>query len=317
MSRPSGLGRGLDALLGDAPVQRLSGQREGDAPARPRGALPIEFLKPNPNQPRRHFDEAAIEELAHSIRARGLLQPILVRPLGANSYEIVAGERRWRAAQKAQLHEVPVVIRELTEEEAAEIALIENVQRVDLNAIEEARAYQRLIEVYKRTPDEIAKAVGKSRSHIANSLRLLTVAPALFEAVEKGTVTAGHARALIGAPDQQRLLSIVLAKNLSVRDTEALVRGAHEQAAARSGKAARPAPGGLSRPGKLKPPAPFPSSPGKKDADTRALEEAIAASLGMFVTIEHKPRGDGMVGIGYRDLDQLDEIVRRLTGSRV
>lgn len=311
----SRLGRGLASLIGEGP-QPAQARIPAEGEQR---TLPVAQLRSSRFNPRKDFGEQDLAELAESIRTKGLVQPIVVRPHPEDpqAFEIVAGERRWRAAQKAQLHEVPVVIRELTEEEAAEIALIENVQRVDLNAIEEARAYQRLIEVYKRTPDEIAKAVGKSRSHIANSLRLLTVAPALFEAVEKGTVTAGHARALIGAPDQQRLLSIVLAKNLSVRDTEALVRGAHEQAAARSGKAARPAPGGLSRPGKLKPPAPFPSSPGKKDADTRALEEAIAASLGMFVTIEHKPRGDGMVGIGYRDLDQLDEIVRRLTGSRV
>lgn len=318
MSRPSGLGRGLDALLGDAPAARLTGRREGDAPAaRARAALPIEFLKPNPNQPRRHFDEAAIEELAHSIRARGLLQPLLVRPLGAESYEIVAGERRWRAAQKAQLHEVPVVIRELSDDEAAEIALIENVQRVDLNPVEEARAYERLIEVYKRTPEQVAKAVGKSRSHIANSMRLLTSPPAIMSALEKGEISAGHARAMIGAPKPDELLKIVLAEGLSVREVEDFVRRALDRAAPRRA-AAPPAPAKGGRPAPAPASAnPFSSAGGRKDADTRALEEAVASALGMLVTIEHGPKGDGMIGIGYRDLDQLDEIVRRLTGARI
>ncbi|NWG71291.1 MAG: ParB/RepB/Spo0J family partition protein, partial [Parvularculaceae bacterium] len=293
-------------------------RREGDAPpAKARAVLPVEFLKPNPNQPRRHFDEAAIEELAHSIRARGLLQPILVRPLGPESYEIVAGERRWRAAQKAQLHEVPVVIRDLSEQEAAEIALIENVQRVDLNPVEEARAYERLIEVYKRTPEQVAKAVGKSRSHIANSMRLLTSPPAIMSALEKGEITAGHARAMIGAPKPDELLKIVLSEGLSVREVEDFVRRALDRAAPRqaaappaSAKGGRPAPSSASA-------NPFSSVGGRKDADTRALEEAVASALGMLVTIEHGPKGDGMIGIAYRDLDQLDEIVRRLTGARI
>ncbi|MEQ1932246.1 MAG: ParB/RepB/Spo0J family partition protein, partial [Parvularculaceae bacterium] len=311
------LGRGLDALLGDSPVQRLSGHREEDgaAPGKSRATLPLEFLKPNPHQPRKHFDDAAIAELAHSIRTKGMLQPILVRPLGPDSFEIVAGERRWRAAQRAQLHDVPVVIRELTEEEAAEIALIENVQRVDLNPIEEARAYERLQTAYKRTPDEIAKAVGKSRSHISNSIRLLTLAPELFEALETGKITAGHARALMGAPEAAKLLAVVLARDLSVRDTEALARAAQAREAGRAQGLPQKGAGKSEASGRLAPPK-RPSS-GKKDADTRALEAEVAAALGMLVTIEHGAKGDGAISIGYRDLDQLDEICRRLMGARI
>jgi ParB family chromosome partitioning protein len=311
--RKSGLGRGLDALLGDAPVQRISG-RTPDAPAaepRPRSSLPIEFLKPNPHQPRRNFDEAALDELAQSIRERGLLQPILVRPIGPDAFEIVAGERRWRAAQLARLHDVPVVIRELSDEDAAEIALIENVQRVDLSPLEEAKAYERLVKVYRRSPEEIAKAVGKSRSHIANSMRLLSASPRIAEAVDKGILTAGHARALIASPDQDRLLDVVVYRNLSVRDTESLVRSTQD------GRTPPPAKkpgagGGMSgaEPGKS-------SVSGRKDADVRALEGELAETLGLVVEIEHDKKGSGAVRLEYRNLDQLDEIVRRLTGAKI
>lgn len=317
------LGRGLGSLYDDAPV-RLSGRREGDPPSQAQGAakqratLPVEQLQPNKEQPRKIFSDEAIEELAHSIRARGMLQPILVRPLGRDSYEIVAGERRWRAAQKAQLHDVPVIIRELTDEEAAEIALIENVQRVDLSPIEEARAYDRLATHYKRSHDEIAKAVGKSRSHVVNSIRILALPRAFFDAMEGGLLSAGHARALIGAPDQEILLSVVLAKKLSVRETEALVREAQKRSdvLAKADKELAKARAYRTRVGKGPTPA-FPPEPAKKDADTRALEEAVAAVLGLLVTIHHKPNGSGMIGVGYSNLDQLDDVCRRLMGTKV
>ena len=302
--RHSGLGRGLDALMGDAPAQREEPPRSAEPG--PRRSIPVEFLKPNPNQPRRQFDPAAIEDLAHSIRARGMLQPILVRPLGADEFEIVAGERRWRAAQKAQLHEVPVIIRELTDEQAAEIALIENVQRVDLSPLEEARAYQRLAEVHKRTADDIARAVGKSRSHVVNTLRLLALDQSPLEALEKGDITAGHARALLGAPDPATLLRIILAKGLNVRDTETLVRVAQERAS--GGR--KTGGSGAAEPAKS-------TVPGKKDADTRALEGDLSEALGLVVEIAHTPRGAGVMTISYRSLDQLDDVCRRLLGSGV
>ena len=299
-----GLGRGLDALLGDAPSLRR--EEPVDAPAaagRRLSTLPIEFLKPNPSQPRRSFNEDAIEELANSIRARGLLQPILVRPSGRDHYEIVAGERRWRAAQRAGVHDVPVVIRELDDTEAAEIALIENVQRVDLNPMEEAAAYARLADVYGRTQDEISKAVGKSRSHVANMMRLMTLPAKCRAAVEEGALSMGHARALLGAAKPDEALAYVLKAGLSVRDTEAHVRKLNEGPAARAPSLGR-------EPAK-------PSVPGKKDADTRALEADLAAALGLEVSIAHNPKGSGEITIGYRSLDQLDDVCKRLMGTGV
>lgn len=308
VKKQKALGRGLDALLGDTPKSRKTegdDAAKGDAGPRAKSILPIEFLKPNPNQPRREFAEDAIVELALSIKSRGVLQPILVRPAGANSYEIVAGERRWRAAQKAKLHDVPVIIRELTDEEAAEIALIENVQRVDLNPVEEARAYQRLIDAHKRTQEDIAKAVGKSRSHVANTLRLLALPALALAALTKGEITAGHARAILSAPEPEKILKAVLAGGLSVRDTERLAE------AARSDK-----PGGKPSAGKTISDTKQ-TSPAKKDADTRALEADLAAALGLEVVIEHRQSGSGLVAVRYLNLDQLDDICRRLMGTAV
>ena len=265
--------------------------------------MPIEFLTPNPTQPRRQFNEDAIEELAASIRARGLLQPILVRPAGRDIYEIVAGERRWRAAQRAGVHEVPVVIRDLDDTETAEIALIENVQRVDLNPMEEASAYARLADVYGRTQDDIAKAVGKSRSHVANLMRLVTLPPKCRKALEDGALTMGHARALLGAKKPDEALGLVLKQGLNVRDTETYVRKLNEDPAAK-------APGVGREPPKS-------SVPGKKDADTRALEADLAAALGLEIAIDHKPKGSGVVTISYRSLDQLDDVCKRLMGTGV
>jgi ParB family chromosome partitioning protein len=309
LKKHKGLGRGLDALLGDAPPASLRSPAEADGAAagpRERARLPIEFLKPNPNQPRRAFNEDAIGELAASISARGLLQPILVRPAGDNTYEIVAGERRWRAAQKAKLHEVPVIIRELTDEAAAEIALIENVQRVDLNPVEEARAYQRLTDVYKRSQEEIARAVGKSRSHVANAMRLLTLPVAAIELLEAGAITAGHARAALAAPDPGAAAYAAARDQLSVRETERFVRALIAKKEEKAG----------TRPAYV--PERRPRQPGaRKDADTRALEADLAAGLGLEVEIDHSPKGAGAITIRYLDLDQLDDICRRLMGAGV
>lgn len=302
-----GLGRGLDALLGDAPRERKAtdeGSGRADPAPGPKRELPIEFLKPNAEQPRRMFDKDAIEELAASITAKGVLQPILVRPKGKDQYEIVAGERRWRAAQKAKLHAVPVIIRELTDEETAEIALIENVQRVDLNPVEEAAAYRRLADGFGRTQDEIAKAVGKSRSHVANIMRLLNLPQKALDALSAGAITMGHARALLGSSAPAEACAIVLKRDLSVRETEALVREAEGEI--RSGKG-----GGKSgkRTAKTK------ASTGPKDADTRALERDLSAILGLEVAIDHSKKGAGSLTLNYLTLDQLDDICRRLMGA--
>ncbi|GAB4525101.1 MAG: ParB/RepB/Spo0J family partition protein [Amphiplicatus sp.] len=316
MKKQKGLGRGLDALLADAPAREVDPPARADAPpaaARGKTTLPVAFLKPNPDQPRRHFNEDALDELAESIRARGLLQPILVRPRGPEAYEIVAGERRWRAAQKAKVHDVPVIIRELTDEEAAEIALIENVQRVDLNPVEEARAYRRLAEVHGRTQEAIAKAVGKSRSHVANMMRLLDLPELSLDMLARGDITMGHARAILAAPNPDLAAAAVRREGLSVRETERFV--AELQAIEAEGRGAAPPlgeSGASSGSGKS---VHGNSAGGRKDADTRALEADLAAALGLEVSIEHSPKGSGTVSLRYLDLDQLDEICRRLMGA--
>ena len=308
-SNIKGLGRGLDALLGDAPSAKPAA-RQGDdassAPAGPKRELPIEQLKPNSDQPRRTFDPDAIEELAKSLSAKGMLQPILVRPKGQDTYEIVAGERRWRAAQKAQLHKVPVIIRELTDEETAEIALIENVQRVDLNPVEEAAAYARLSDVYGRTQEEISKAVGKSRSHVANIMRLLNLPQKALDALSANTISMGHARALLGSSSPKQMLDIVLKGDLSVRETENYIR----QAEAEIKGGAKPSSDGKSE-------AKSKASGGSKDADTRALERDLSAILGLDVAIEHSKKGAGAVTINYLTLDQLDDVCRRRMGAKI
>lgn len=303
-SNTKGLGRGLDALLGDSPSERAAAEKKprGDEARR---ELPIEFLAPNADQPRRLFDADAIEELSVSIKCRGLLQPILVRPKGKDAYEIVAGERRWRAAQKAKLHTVPVIIRELTDEETAELALIENVQRVDLSAIEEATAYQRLADDYGRKQDEIAKAVGKSRSHVANIMRLLNLPQKALDALARGDISMGHARALLGAKDPNAVCKAVLSGDLSVRQTEALVRG--ESTGTASPKSTSD-PKSKEKSG---------ASGASKDADTRALERDLSSILGLTVAIDHSKKGAGAITIDYSTLDQLDDICRRLMGAGV
>ena len=280
--RPRGLGRGLSALIGDE-VAAV----KGEAAARPKDvrSLPVAFLKPGKYQPRTRFDEQGLEELAASIRDKGVLSPILVRPLGPDSYEIVAGERRWRAAQIAKLHDVPVVVRQMADDQALEIAIIENVQRTDLGAIEEALAYRRLMQEFSRTQDMVAAQVGKSRSHVANTLRLLTLPDAVQVLVAEGKLTAGHARTLIGVPDAMARAMALIEGALSVRQAEQ--RAPHKN---------------LRR---AKPPA---------DPNITDLESAVSNRLGLKVQISHKGDKGGDVRISYRTLEQLDELVRRLKG---
>lgn len=291
LARPkprSGLGRGLGALMGDIAREEPVGGREGGSPGI--RSLPVGSLVPHPGQPRRHFDEAALEELAQSIAQRGVLQPIVVRPHGTG-YQIVAGERRWRAAQRARLHEVPVIVRSFDDTETLEVALVENIQRQDLNAIEEAEAYQRLIGEFGHTQDALGKLVHKSRSHVANLLRLLELPRAVQERVTAGTLTMGHARALIGAADVETLADQVVARGLSVRDTERLVRSARTETKNTGDRAGR-------------------------DPDLAALEHQLGDLLGLSVRVSHGAKG-GTLTLNYSTLDQLDMICQRLSGERI
>jgi len=292
-----GLGRGLSALLGE--VETPVGVREAiDAAVAGEGGAtfaPIELLRRNPEQPRKVFDETDLGELEESIRAKGIIQPILVRPApGApGEYQIVAGERRWRAAQRVGLHQVPILVRELDDIEVLEIAIIENVQRADLNPIEEAAGYKVLMDRFGRTQEGVAKVVGKSRSHVANALRLLGLPDEVREHLSAGRLSAGHARAVAATQDPVALARTIIEKDLSVRQAEALARGSDE---------ARPAS-----------PAVRPKARGK-DADTRALEQDLEDTLGMTVEIDDK-NGKGELRIRYATLEQLDDLCRRLTGG--
>ena len=298
--RGRGLGRGLSALLGEgeeAEAVLYEAPARGNASESSAGVrvLPIELLEPNPDQPRKTFNEADLAELTESIAEKGLLQPLLVRPLPGNTerYQIVAGERRWRAAQRARLHEAPCVVRELTDRETLEIGIVENVQRADLNAVEEARALRQLVETFGHTQEDVAKAVGKSRSHVANMLRLLVLPKGVLSRLEAGDISAGHARAIATSPDPDALCEKIIAEGLSVRAAEALARSAGDKPTA-STKGGKPEAG--------------------KDADTRALESDLSHRLGLDVAIAHKPGGEkGAVTIKYASLDQLDEICRRLS----
>ncbi len=288
-----GLGRGLSALLGEA-------EREAPlSPGSPRGLglqmIAVAAIQPNPGQPRRHFEESAIVELAASIAERGVMQPIVVRPHGANGYQIVAGERRWRAAQRARLHEIPAIVRELTDAQTFELAIIENVQREDLNVIEEAEAYQRLARDFHHTQEALGRLVNKSRSHITNLLRLLELPAPVRAHVATGTISMGHARALITASDPEALAEIVIARDLSVRETEKLAREAKPQSKS-APKAAATAPAA--------------------DADVASLERHLGDILGLKVKIEHGAKG-GQVTIGYSTLDQLDLVCQRLSGEPI
>lgn len=282
-----GLGRGLSALMGDvSSVSELSGPTNKTQDRN----IPIEDIAPNPEQPRRHFDEVALADLAASIRERGIIQPIIVRELvgGVAKYQIVAGERRWRAAQLAQLHDVPVVIRAFSDEEAMEVAIIENIQRDDLNPVEEAEGYRRLMRVHGRTQEEMAQALGKSRSHIANMLRLLGLPVEVQDLLASGQLSIGHARALINTDDPLANAKIVVAKGLSVREAEKL------------GKPKTTTSKTTLKPG--------------KDADTRAIEDELSASIGVRVSIDADSTGQaGKLSIKYKSLEELDDLCRRLS----
>lgn len=275
------LGRGLAALIGDdtseeAVVQDVRSLRH----------MPIELMRASPNNPRKQFAEQELEELANSIRDKGLLQPIVVRPVADGGYEIVAGERRWRAAQRAGVHDVPVLIRELSDGEALEIALIENIQRSDLNPLEEARAYGLLLEQFSYTQQQLAESIGKSRSHIANTLRLLNLPESVRRQIEEGHLTAGHARALVATDSPAELADRIIKLGLSVREAEGLAREAGGPKKAK----ARP----------------------EKDADTKALEKLVGEAIGLKVDIAHKGAAGGTIQISYKTLDQLEDVCRRL-----
>ena len=284
-TRQRGLGKGLAALLGETMGPVAAGARPGTLLS-----IPIEHLAPHPGQPRQHFDEAEIESLAASIREKGVVQPLVVRPGGDDGapYEIVAGERRWRAAQRAGLHELPAVVRELSDFESIEIALVENLQRRDLNPLEEASAYRRLIRDFDHRQEDVARALGKSRSHVANTVRLLDLPDAVKALVQEGTLSAGHGRALLAAPDPAAQAETAVRLRLTVRQTEALVRRAGE---ARTREA----------------------RPRTADPNVKALQDDLSRALGLKVTIDPARRGDGgRMTIAYKQPEQLDALIGRL-----
>ncbi|MCW1955778.1 MAG: ParB/RepB/Spo0J family partition protein [Roseobacter sp.] len=289
-SKSRGLGRGLSALMAEMP--RESGSPKAAA-ERSDLMVPIEQIKPNPDQPRRHFETEALIDLAESIREKGVIQPIIVRPYPGQEgvYQIVAGERRWRASQKAQLHQVPVIIREFDDIEVLEVAIIENIQRADLNPVEEARGYRQLIDKFGHTQEKLAQALGKSRSHIANQMRLLALPDEVLTLLNTGALTAGHARALITAENPVLLAREIVKKGLSVRGAEQLVK-----------KESAPAP------------KPRPARTLDKDADTLALEADLSAALGMKVSLNHAAGGEsGQLTIRYDTLDALDALCAKLS----
>jgi len=277
--RPRGLGRGLSALIGDE-AAAVKGEPVSKKDTR---TLPVAFLQPGRYQPRKTFDEQPLADLAASIKEKGVLSPILVRPLGVDRYEIVAGERRWRAAQIAKLHDVPVVVREMADDQALEIAIIENVQRADLNVLEEGAAYQELITKFARTQEQVAQQVGKSRSHVANTIRLLQLPEQVKAWVRDGKLTAGHARTLLGAADPEARARELIAGELTVRQAE-------------QRSAAKKKPGGKPR----------------KDPNIADLEASISNRLGLKVQVIHKGDKGGEIRITYKSLEQLDDLARRL-----
>ena len=298
-----GLGRGLNALFEDEEGVYPQADMAGHTPGRKREMVGVAQIQPGSLQPRHVFDDEKIAELAESIKQHGVLQPLLVRrdPSLDDHYEIIGGERRWRAAQKAQLHEVPVIVLELDDTQALEIALIENLQREDLNAIDEALGYQKLMEDYGHTQEKLAEALGKSRSHIANMVRLLKLPPAVQEMVADNGLSMGHARALITAKNPAELAKAVLAKGLSVRETEALAADMSDKPKKAGSKSSA-------------------SKKTGKDADTLALEAEVSNALGMNVSIDSKNGQAGKLTIDFKSLDQLDELLHRLShfpGSRL
>lgn len=281
------LGRGLAALIGemDKPAQPAAAAPRVAADSR----IPIEFIGPNPRNPRRSFAEEELADLTQSIREHGIVQPVVVRTASSGRYEIIAGERRWRAAQKAGLTEIPVIIREVDDRVALELAIIENVQRSDLNAVEEAMGYQQLIDEHSYTQADLGQVIGKSRSHVANTLRLLKLSDPIRDMIVDGSLSAGHARTLVTAQDPASLARRIIEEGLSVRQAEALAHQPEEQAR-------KPA---------------TTSAPIEKDADTMALEKALTDAIGLRVTITHGQKG-GDLRIAYKTLEQLDELCRKL-----
>jgi len=291
VEKPSRLGRGLAALIGDMAPPEASRVTQFPSPTGPR-RVAVDLIGPNPNNPRRDFDPGQLEELTASIREKGVMAPLLVRPSPSrrDGYELIAGERRWRAAQRAGLHEVPVVIREVDDREALELAIIENVQRADLSPLEEAQGYEQLLEQFQYTQNDLAQVIGKSRSHVANTLRLLKLPEDVRGMLARGEMTAGHARTLITAEDPTALAQEIVSGGLSVREAEALTQ---------------------KRPTPEKPKAERKT----KDADTVSLERRVSDALGLAVALDHKGEG-GRLEIRYASLEQLDALVARLTGSR-
>ncbi len=279
------LGRGLAALIGDVDTEAVVSER-----ARSSRRVPTAFLRPNPRNPRRSFGEEDLADLTASVREKGIVQPILVRqvPAGSDSYEIIAGERRWRAAQRAGLHDVPVIINNVSDQEALELAIIENVQRSDLNPLEEALGYQQLIDEFAYSQTALADVIGKSRPHVANTLRLLKLPESVKDYLRDGKLTAGHARALVTVEDPAAVAARIVEGGLTVRDAEALTQQEKEP-----------------KRGAAKPKA-------DKDADTRALERLLSDTLGLLVTIDHRRDGSGTLKIGYSTLEQLDAVCRLL-----
>lgn len=281
------LGRGLAALLGDVGNEEVAETRN-----RAQRRVPIEFLRPNPQNPRRTFAEADLEELAASIRERDIIQPIIVRGVtgAVDTFEIIAGERRWRAAQRAGLHDVPVVVVEATDQQALEFAIIENIQRADLNALDEARGYENLIAQFSYTQNDLAKVMGKSRSHVANTLRLSRLPESVKERLVSGALSAGHARALLSVSDPEQVARRIVDEGLTVRDVERIVQNEADRGEepARSRK------------------------PKERDADTQSLEERLSQILGLGVSIDHRGDKGGVVKIRYATLEQLESLSHRL-----
>ena len=295
------LGKGLAALIGDLDQPAKTSNADKDKVIASGGikTVPIEFVRANPNNPRRMFSEAELQDLTASIKEHGVVQPILVRSakgedLGGAKYEIIAGERRWRASQKAGLHEMPIVIREVEDKQALELAIIENVQRSDLNSMEEALGYQQLIDEYDYSQNDLAQVIAKSRSHVANTLRLLKLPESIQKLVSQGDLSAGHARTLVTVEDPEGLAARIVKEGLSVRQAEALAQGGTE--------------GGLET--KSVPKAAFSSA--EKSADIRALEQRLENAMGLKFDLKHQDKGSGEMKIKYKTLEQLDEICRRL-----
>lgn len=289
-ARKRGLGRGLSALLGEETASRDDGEAAASGKPRPVGTLPVEMLRPSPLQPRKHFDDEAFAALVESVKERGVLQPLLVRrdPKDDKHYEIVAGERRWRAAQQARQHDVPVLVKELSDRDALEIALVENLQREDLTPLEEAEAYRRLMTEFGHNQEALARAVGKSRSHVANMMRLLGLPAPVRRMLDEGQITAGHARSLINAKDPEALAREIHRRGLNVRQAEDLMRKSSSSGAAKAGATA-------------------PSDP-----NITALEHDLAVATGLKVGVRTKASGAGTLTIRFDSPDQLDDVIRRL-----